>query len=297
LAKLRRKASRGKSQLVRLGHREIETLGLDQGFWTDLYHRSMSVYWPVFFGGAAAIFGALNAIFAGLYYLGDEPVANVGRRNPLELFYFSIETLATVGYGDMHPQTNYGHLVATVEIFTGMCFLAVLTGLVFARFSRPRARFVFADKAVVTDHDGKQTLMIRMANARHNAISRANARLWIIRAERTKEGDQLRRFYELKLDRANHPMFVLSWMLFHIIDKESPLCEATSSDLAEGDAMLVLNVGGLDDSSAQQLYARRVYSWRDIKWHHRYRDITSVSPQGRFLLDYTKFDDVVPDQS
>jgi inward rectifier potassium channel len=295
LAKLRRKASQGKSQLVRFGHREIETLGLDQGFWTDLYHRAMSIYWPVFFGSAAAIFVTLNAIFAGLYYLGEDPIANAGRKSPLELFYFSIETLATVGYGDMHPQTDYGHFIATIEIFTGMCFLAVLTGLVFARFSRPRARFVFANLAVISDHEGHRTLMIRMANARHNAISRANARLWLIRAERTKEGDQLRRFYELKLDRADHPMFVLSWTLFHIIDKISPLYAATPPDLAEGDAMLVLNVGGLDDSSAQQLYARRVYSWRDIKWQHRYRDITSVSPNGRFLLDYNKFHDVVPE--
>ena len=108
--------------------------------------------------------------------------------------------------------------------------------------------------------------MIRIANARHNTISRANARLWLIRAERSKEGDQLRRFYELKLDRSEHPMFVLSWMLFHIIDKDSPLHGATAADLEEGDALLVLNVGGLDDSSAQQLYARHVYSWRDIRW-------------------------------
>ena len=90
------------------------------------------------------------------------------------LFYFSIETLATVGYGDMHPQSNYGHLIATVEIFTGMSFLAVMTGLIFARFSRPRARFVFANQAVITHHEGRQTLMIRTANARHNTVSRAN---------------------------------------------------------------------------------------------------------------------------
>jgi inward rectifier potassium channel len=293
LPKLRRKRSAQKSHLIRFGHREIETLGLRQGFWGDLYHRSMTVYWPVFFASAAAIFVALNAVFGLLYSLGHEPIANAAGNGPLAYFYFSIETLATVGYGDMHPQTNYGHLIATVEIFTGMSFLAVMTGLIFARFSRPRARFVFAKEAVVTRHEGRQTLMVRMANARHNTISRASARLWIIRAERTKEGDQLRRYYELKLDRSEHPMFVLSWMLFHVIDGDSPLYGATASDLAEGDALLVLNVGGLDDSSAQQLYARHVYSWRDIRWHHRYKDITSVSPQGRFLLDYTKFDDVV----
>jgi inward rectifier potassium channel len=296
LPKLRRKRAKEKPQLVRFGHREIETLGLSQGFWTDLYHRAMTVHWPVFFGSAAVLFVTLNAVFGFLYWLGHEPIANAEGNGPLAFFYFSIETLATVGYGDMHPQTDYGHLIATVEIFTGMSFLAVMTGLIFARFSRPRARFVFASTAVISRHEGRQALMIRTANARHNTISRANARLWLIRAERSKEGDQLRRFYELKLDRSEHPMFVLSWMLFHIIDKESPLHEATASDLEEGDALLVLNVGGLDDSSAQQLYARHVYSWRDIRWQHRYKDITSVSPQGRFLLDYTKFNDVVADE-
>jgi inward rectifier potassium channel len=296
LPKFQRKRTKDKTQIIRFGQREIETLGLSQGFWTDLYHRAMTVYWPVFFGSAAAIFVALNAIFGFLYSLGHDPIANSAENGALAYFYFSIETLATVGYGDMHPQTNYGHLIATVEIFTGMSFLAVMTGLVFARFSRPRARFVFADHAVITRHEGQQTLMIRMANARHNTVSRANARLWVIRAERTKEGDQLRRFYDLKLDRSEHPMFVLSWMLFHVIDKESPLHGATESDLAEGDALFVLNVSGLDDSSAQQLYARHVYSWRDIRWRHRYKDITSVSPQGRFLLDYTKFHDVVAEE-
>jgi inward rectifier potassium channel len=163
--------------------------------------------------------------------------------------------------------------------------------LIFARFSRPRARFVFANIAVITRHEGRKTVMIRMANARHNMISRANARLWIIRA-----GDQLRRFYELKLDRSEHPIFVLSWMLFHVIDKDSPLHGLTASDLTDSDALLVLNVGGVDDSSAQQLYARHVYSWRDIRWQHRYKDITSVSPQCRFLLGYTKFHESVSEE-
>jgi inward rectifier potassium channel len=256
----------------------------------------MTVYWPVFFGSAALIFVLLNAIFALFYSFGNQPIANVTGERYLDLFYFSIETLATVGYGDMHPQTEYGHLIATIEIFTGMCFLAVLTGLVFARFSRPRARFVFATHAVVTTHEGRPTLMVRTANARHNTISRATARLWLIRAERTKEGDQLRRFYELKLERSEHPMFVLSWMLFHYIDKDSPLHGVTESELADGDALFVLNVSGLDDSSAQQLYARHIYASRDVHWHHRYVDITSISPQGRFLLDYRKFNDTIPEK-
>ena len=295
MPKFGRKRSEKKVQVVRFSQREVETLGLNQGFWGDLYHRAMTVSWPAFFGSAAALFIALNAVFGFVYSLGQDPIANAAQNGPLAYFYFSIETLATVGYGDMHPQTNYGHLIATIEIFTGMSLLAVMTGLIFARFSRPRARFVFANNAVIAHHEGRQTLIIRVANARHNAISRANARLWIIRVERTKEGEQLRRFYELNLDRNDHPIFALSWNLFHVIDKDSPLYGLTASDLAEADALLVLNVGGNDDSSAQQLHARRVYSWRDIRWHQRYKDITSVSPQGRLLLDYTKFHDTVPE--
>ena len=295
MAKSRRKARPDKFQRVRIGHREVETLGLTPGFWTDLYHRAMTVSWPVFFASAALIFIALNTLFAVLYSLGDRPIANAAGQGILDLFYFSIETLATVGYGDMHPQTNYGHFVATVEIFTGMSFLAVMTGLIFARFSRPRARFVFADHPVVAMHQGHPTLMIRLANARHNAISRATARLWLVRVESSKTGDQLRRFYELKVERDEHPMFVLSWTLFHTMDKDSILHGATAAELEDADALLVVNVDGLDDSSAQQLYARRIYSPHDIRWGHRYRNITSASPQGRFQLDYTKFHDVVPE--
>ncbi len=302
MAKARKKTEtrrQSRTHVVRVGARDIETRGLAEGFWTDLYHRSMIVYWPVFFGTAAAIFVFLNAVFAFVFWLGDEPIANVSPELPLplSLFYFSIETLATVGYGDMHPQTNYGHIVATIEIFTGMCFLAVMTGLIFARFSRPRARFMFARHPIVGRHQGQKTLMIRVANERHNTISQATARLWLLRMEKDNEGAQLRRFYELKLERGEHPMFALSWTLFHPIDKTSPLHGVTASELAASDGTLVLNLSGVDDSSAQHLYARRIYSHRDIRWNHRYRDMTSTSADGRLLLDYSLFHDILPEEA
>lgn len=296
MAKLRKKLpkERRRSRRVTIGNYEVETRGLYAGFWTDLYHRAMTVYWPAFFGSAAAIFLALNTAFAFLYWLGDKPIANVADNLPLplSLLYFSIETLATVGYGDMHPQTNYGHLVATVEIFTGMSFLAVMTGLIFARFSRPRARIVFARHPVVAVRQGQQTLMIRIANARHDTISQATARLWFIRQETTKEGDVVRRFYELILDRNEHPMFSLSWTILHVIDETSPLYRLGRQELAAAEAALILNVSGVDDNSAQRLYARQLYAEEDIRWQHRYVDITSDSPEGRLVLDYTKFHEV-----
>ena len=298
MAKLRKKLpkERRRSRRVTIGNFEVETRGLYAGFWTDLYHRAMTVYWPAFFGTAAVIFLALNTAFAFLYWLGDKPIANVADNLPLPLsmFYFSVETLATVGYGDMHPQTNYGHLVATIEIFTGMSFLAVMTGLIFARFSRPRARFVFARHPVVAVRQGQRTLMIRVANARHNTISQATARLWFIRQETTKEGDTTRRFYELILDRTEHPMFSLSWTIFHVIDETSPIYRLGREELAAAEAALILNVSGVDDNSAQRLYARQLYAEEDIRWQHRYVDITSDSPEGRLVLDYTKFHEITP---
>jgi len=298
LAKLRRQIDfkrKGGRHLIGISGREIETRGLADGFWTDLYHRSMTVNWPTFFGTAAAIFVFLNAVFAFLYWLGNEPIANVAANEPLGFFYFSVETLATVGYGDMHPQTHYGHLIATIEIFTGMSFLAVMFGLIFARFSRPRARFIFAKHPVVTVHEGRPTLMIRIANERNNTISQAMARLWLIRMETTAEGTQFRRYYELLLDRHEHPMFMLSWSIFHVIDETSPLYGVTPAELGAADAALTLNVSGIDDNSAQYLYARKLYGNKDIRWKHRYRDITSFSELGTLVIDYSVFHEIVPE--
>jgi inward rectifier potassium channel len=294
---LRRNLSQPKTQFIKLGGREIEARGLAAGFWSDLYYRSMTVSWPGFFASAAAIFLVLNGGFAVVYYLGDHPIANAVPGRFLDLLYFSIETLATVGYGDMHPQTDYGHLVATIEIFTGMSFLAVMTGLVFARFSRPRARFIFAQYPIVAQHEGEQTLMIRVANARHNTISGATARLWLIRGEQSAEGQYFRRYYQLELRRNENPVFALSWTIFHVIDASSPLHGASPEDLAQADALLVLTISGFDDNSAQQLNARRTYPHDQIRWQHRYVDISSNADDGRLVLDYGKFHDVTPEES
>jgi inward rectifier potassium channel len=284
-------------RVVKIGTREIEARGLSGGFWSDLYYRAITVSWPLFFAGAALLFGALNSVFAFIYSLGDHPIANAPTGGFVDLLYFSIETLATVGYGDMHPQTDYGHIVATVEIFTGMSFLAVMTGLVFARFSLPKARFVFARNPVVALHEGQPTLMARVANARLNIISGATARLWFIQTEQTAEGVVLRRYYDLGLQRNENPVFALSWTIFHVIDKLSPLHGKSPDDLARSDAMLVLTVAGVDDNSTQELSARQTYPHHEIRWQHGYVDITSLSVDGRLVLDYTKFHDVVPQEA
>src|SRR6202030_3757480 len=170
------------ARVVRLGGREIIVAeGQHLGFWADISHRCMTASWPSFIGGAVLVFIVFNAAFAVLYWIGDQPVSNVPSGDYLDYLYFSIETLSTAGYGDMHPQTHYGHFIAAVELFTGIFSMSLMTGLIFARFSRPRARLLFARHPVIAMQDGERTLMVRVANERHNVIGNATARLWVLK--------------------------------------------------------------------------------------------------------------------
>ncbi len=282
-----------RARRININNRTIFTKGLRANFWRDINHRAMTTPWPQFFLSAAVIFFSFNFLYAGLYALGDSPIANTPDGSLIWLIYFSIETLATVGYGDMHPQTHWGHAIATVEIFTGLSFMAIYTGLIFARFSRPTARFIFARHAVIGPDYGKPTLMIRIANERQNTISGATARLWFLRNEVDQTGTERRRFFELPLLRNENPVFALSWTLHHVIDQKSPLNGATHESLMAEDGTIILTLTGVDDSSGLNLHARHSYTPRDIKWQHRFADILDRTPEGHVLIDYGKLHDVV----
>jgi inward rectifier potassium channel len=249
----------------------------------------MTASWPAFIGGAALVFIVFNAIFAGFYWIGDQPVSNVPGGAYIDYLYFSIETLSTAGYGDMHPQTHYGHFIATVELFTGIFSMSLMTGLIFARFSRPNARLLFADHPVISSYDGKPTLMVRFANERHNIIGNATAKLWLIRNVVSREGQVLRRFVELPLVRNENPALALSWTLYHVLDETSPLYGLNAHDFGALRVSLVVVVTGYDVVAAQTVHARRSYDHTDIRFGQRYVDILDDSEAGRIRIDYSKF--------
>jgi inward rectifier potassium channel len=272
-----------------LGNREIVAEGLRLNFWADISHRCMTASWPAFIGGAALVFIVFNAIFAGFYWIGDQPVSNVPGGAYIDYLYFSIETLSTAGYGDMHPQTHYGHFIATVELFTGIFSMSLMTGLIFARFSRPNARLLFADHPVISSYEGKPTLMVRFANERHNIIGNATAKLWLIRNVVSREGQVLRRFVELPLVRNENPALALSWTLYHVLDETSPLYGLNAHDFGALRVSLVVVVTGYDVVAAQTVHARRSYDHTDIRFGQRYVDILDDSEAGRIRIDYSKF--------
>jgi len=278
-----------KSRVVRFGGREIIAEGLRLSFWADISHRCMTASWPAFIAGAVMVFVAFNAIFAVFYWIGDQPISNVPGSAYIDYLYFSIETLSTAGYGDMHPQTHYGHFIATVELFTGIFSMSLMTGLIFARFSRPNARLLFADNPVISSHEGKPTLMVRFANERHNVIGNATAKLWLMQNVVSREGQSLRRFFELPLTRNEHPALALSWTLYHAIDEQSPLYGLSAADFAALSVSLVVVVTGYDVVAAQTIHARKSYDHTDIRFGQRYADILDRSEDGRLRIDYGKF--------
>src|SRR5665213_53790 len=217
------------------GKRIAVVKGQDNGRFMDFYHNILTTSWPVFFLQLAAAFIVVNLIFAMFYVVDRGGIVNARPGSFLDAFFFSVQTLGTLGYGAMAPRTLYTNLLVTVESFTGILTIALFTGIIFARFSRPFARVVFSRIAVVTPFDGVPTLMFRTANQRGEAIMDASVVVTLARQHTTLEGVTMRRFYELKLMRSSNSLFALSWTVMHPIDQDSPLYGLTPEEMEERD--------------------------------------------------------------
>jgi inward rectifier potassium channel len=282
----------------RMGNSRIKRVGLPRWYWADIYHWMLTLTWPRFFMLFSTIYVLTNLLFAGAFYLVPGSVANARPDSFIDTVFFSIETLATVGYGYMNPGSTYGHVVASIEIMLGMVEVAVVTGLLFARFSRPTSRIMFSDVAVITPFNGVPTLMLRTGNARANLILEASVRASLVRRETTQEGQLFTRFYDLKLERDQTTVFALSWTIMHRIDEDSPLWGKTQQDLIREGTTLTVGVSGTDDTLNDFVHARQSYSAEHIFFNHHFADIMSDKLEGDIrILDFSKFHDIHPDGS
>ncbi|MEX0270385.1 ion channel [Leptolyngbyaceae cyanobacterium UHCC 1019] len=261
-------------------------------FWRDLYHLLLTMSWMQFLGLVVGLYLAGNLLFAVAYVLGGDSIANAKPGSLVDAFFFSIQTMATIGYGALYPKTFYANLLVAIEALIGLLGVAMITGLMFARFSRPSARVIFSRVAVVVPYDGKPTLMFRTANNRGNQI--LEARLWatLVRSETTAEGYTMRRIYDLNLVRSHSPLFTLSWTAMHPIDESSPLYGETPESLANSDADIIVSLTGLDETVAQPINARESYAVSDLIWNQRFVDVIFSLPNGQRVVDYSYFHDV-----
>jgi inward rectifier potassium channel len=290
-----RKLSPRVKSLARLprGQRMAIVKGQDNGRFMDFYHQLLTVSWPWFFVELAAAFIVVNLAFAFLYLLDRGGIANARPGSFADAFFFSVQTLGTLGYGVMAPKTLYTNLLVTVESFSGILTIALFTGIIFARFSRPFARVVFSNVAVVAPFDGVPTLMFRVANQRGEAILDASIVVTLARQHTTVEGVTMRRFQELKLLRSSTALFALSWTVMHPIDQTSPLYGLTQADMIDRDMEVVVVLNGLDEIVVDRIYARHAYWADEMIWDRRFVDVISVTPNGARLVDLTRFHETV----
>ena len=257
----------------------------------DLYHQTLSLRWWVFLGVGCVTYLLVNVGFAGLYLL--EPGCIVGARpgSFADAFFFSVQTIATIGYGAMAPGSLYANVLVTLETMTGLVFLALATGITFARISRPTARVMFARVAVVAAHDGVPTLQFRLGNERKSQILEADVAVTLLRAETSREGVVMRRFHDLVLQRSHTPVFSLTFTIMHAIDAASPLHGVTAESLVAEGAELLVTVTGLEEITSQTVHARYSYRPEEVRFGARFADILAMDAEGRRYIDYARFHD------
>jgi inward rectifier potassium channel len=277
------------------GRYNVVRKGMERIRWKDLYLRLLVSSWPWLISIMVGIYVLLNAVFALLYLAIGDGIENARPGSFVDAFFFSVQTMATIGYGKMVPLGSAANILVTAEALIGLGGIAVATGLLFAKFSRPSARVMFSRYAVIAKRNGVQTLMFRVANERDSLIVEAEMHVVILTTETTAEGETMRRFQDLKLTRGRTAIFPMSWTVSHVIDETSPLFGITTEAMQKEEVELVCSLVGIEETFAQTVHARFSYAAQDIRHEHRFVDILSRLPDGTRAVDYTHFHETEED--
>ena len=279
----------GSFNVVRYGLRPFSAL--------SFYHWSLSVTWPRFLGFLAAAYLVINLVFAVGYLLcGPDAIQGLPAETMggefLRAFFFSVETFATIGYGHIAPVGVAANVLVTIEALLNIVGVALATGVVFARFSRPTTKIIYSRNAVVAPYRGMSALMFRIANARSSQIIEVEATVILSRIELTQKG-VARKFHDLKLERTRVVFFPLSWTLVHPIDETSPLAGLTAADLEGSDAEILILLTGTDETSSQTVHSRSSYKPAEIVWNANFASIFRRSDkEGIMGMDVSRLHDV-----
>jgi inward rectifier potassium channel len=267
----------------------VVRLGAPRVGWHDVYYGFLVLPWSAFFLSLAGLYLLLNVGYAVL--LASRPGSIHGARpgSLIDAFFFSVETMSTVGFGEMYPATLYGHVIVTMDVVTGVLLVPLATGLMIAKFTLPVARVMFSRNAVVNRFDGVPTLMFRVAAIRENQIIEARMKLTLLRDEETAEGHRYRRMLDLPLVRDASPFFALSWTVMHPIDEASPFHGMGPDECRSQAAQLVAVLTGIDSTTSSTVHARRGYTYADILFDHAFEDVMEVKEDGSVKIDLGRF--------
>ncbi|MHC4821889.1 MAG: ion channel [Planctomycetota bacterium] len=237
----------------------------------NLYQCLITMTWPRFVGSVAALYLAINALFAAAY-LACGQGAVTGVETFGDAFFFTVQTLSTVGYGAFAPATTTAHLLMTLESLVGLFVIALVTGLSFARFSRPRADILFSDRAIIAPYRGGTAFEFRLANLRRSELINVGARV-IFTWMTEKDGVRKREYERLNLERDDVSFFPLTWTVVHPIDKDSPLHGMDEQALRVADAEFLVLLHGTDDVFSQTVHTRSSYKASEVQWQVRFADV------------------------
>jgi inward rectifier potassium channel len=261
----------------------------------DAYHSLLRMRWPGVLLTIALVFLVANGVF-GLGYTLTGGISGAREGSFRDAYFFSVQTMGTVGYGAMHPVSDAANLLVVAESVASVILTALSTGIVFARFSQTTSMLIFTSKACISPMDGIPTLMLRVGNDRQSTIFEATIRVIITRTETTKEGVVFYRMLDLPLTRDRSLALSRSWTVMHRIDENSPLYGMTPESCEAQETEITASVVGTDDTSLQPVHARRRYVASDLAWGSRPADILSDLPDGRLQLDVRRFDEIVATQ-
>jgi inward rectifier potassium channel len=258
----------------------------------NAYHYLINISWTKFLLIVFAGFVTVNLLFAILYQIAgtenlSNAAANDGLQSFLNIFFFSVQTFATVGYGGIHPIGIFSNIISAIESMTGILSFALATGLLYGRFSKPSAKILFSDKAIIASFKNGKALMFRVANSRDNILMEmeVNAIMTFL-----DKGDNryTRKYYPLKFEIKFIYFFPLPWTIVHPIDEDSPLYGKTADDLEGLEAELLIMVKGFDDSFSQHVISRSSYKYDEIEWDVKFISAHNTDETGETIVDLEK---------
>lgn len=267
----------------------VKRKGFKVNYFSDIFHLVLASSWSEFFIVNTILYLCMNLFYASLYYIGGDSILNADPLSFWDAFVFSFQTSTTIGYGHFLPATQYADIIVILDTLSSIVYVAITTGLAFAKLSLPTARVEFTESCVVHQFEGKNTLMFRVANGRDSHIADTSIEAVVVLSEKSEEGITMERIHDLKLVRHRSPIFFMSWSVMHIIDESSPLYGIEGTDLNNSNLRVVISLTGIDDWSSQNIHASHIYYMDDIVIGKQFADILTNNKDGSITMDYDQF--------
>jgi len=260
----------------------------------DLYSFFIDGSWKRLFITAGFVYILINFVFACLFVIEPGSINSNTGNSFLDAFFFSVQTFSTIGYGAITPETMYGNILVTVEAALGLILVALVTGVMFAKASKPKSSVLFTENILLGKRNGKPTLFMRLGNARGSEIVDATLTMTAVMDDISDEGHHMRRLFDMKLVRNRTPLFRLSWSVMHEIDKDSPLHGIDLASMENSVWAIICTVVGHDGVYGQTVYARKIYYPESFVTGVKFADILSQMPDGRIIVDFDQFNKTLP---